>query len=157
MIMTYTAIVEVENNRIIKFAEFDNEQEALSHVDKHGGFVYSGGYSPDLFVDGTAVTVQPIEETPEQIIARLERAIDNHLDAVAQSYRYESIRTMVTYAASDHPKFGPEGRAAVKFRDAVYGYGYAKIEACTRQDDPDPIPTAVELIAALPVIEDFFE
>jgi hypothetical protein len=27
-------------------------------------------------------------ELPEQIIARLERAIDNHLDAVAQSYRY---------------------------------------------------------------------
>jgi hypothetical protein len=96
-------------------------------------------------------------ELPEQIIARLERAIDNHLDAVAQSYRYESIRTMVTYASSDHPKFGPEGRAAVRFRDAVYGYGYDKIEACTREDDPEPVPTEEELIASLPIIEDFFE
>jgi hypothetical protein len=153
----YTAIVSVENNRVSKFAEFDNEQEALSHVDKHGGFVYPGGYSPDLFVDGTAVTVQPIEETPEQIIARLERAIDNHLDTVAQSYRYESIRTMVTYATSEHPKFGPEGRAAVRFRDAVYGYGYDKIEACTREVDPDPIPTEAELLTKLPSIQDFFE
>jgi hypothetical protein len=40
------------------------------------------------------------EETASQIMARLEKAIDRHLDAVANSYRYESIRTMVTYATS---------------------------------------------------------
>jgi hypothetical protein len=153
----YTAIVAIQDNRVAKFAEFDTEQQAQAHCAKYGGFVYEGQYSPDLFVDGTAVTVQPIEETAEQIIARLELAIDNHLDTVAQSYRYESIRTMVTYATSEHPKFGPEGRAAVRFRDAVYGYGYDKIEACTREVDPEPVPTEEELIASLPIIEDFFE
>jgi hypothetical protein len=96
-------------------------------------------------------------ESPEQVISRLEKAIDVHLDAVARSYRYESIRTMVTYAASEHPKFGPEGRAAVKFRDAVYEYGLGKIVACTREVDPEPVPTEEELIASLPIIEDFFE
>jgi len=96
-------------------------------------------------------------ETAEQTIARLERALDGHLDAVANSYRYESIRTMVTYATSEHPIFGPEGRAAVKFRDAVYAYGIQKIADCTREIEPDPIPTEEELIAGLPPITDYFE
>jgi hypothetical protein len=153
----YTAIVAVDNNRVTKFAEYAEEDEARDHVKIHGGFVYPGSYSPDLYVDGETVTIQPIQETPEEIIARLERAIDDHLDAVARSYRYESIRTMVTYAASEHPKFGPEGRAAVKWRDECYAFGIAKIEACTREDDPEPVPTEEELIASLPIIEDFFE
>jgi hypothetical protein len=100
----------------------------------------------------------PVEVTPEtseQIINRLERALDTHLDSVARSYRYESIRTMVTYATSEHPTFGPEGRAAVAFRDAVYNYGIEKIAACTREVNPDPIPTETELIASLPIFESF--
>jgi hypothetical protein len=99
--------------------------------------------------------VLPFNETAEQVISRLERSLDAHIDAVANSYRYESIRTMVTYATSDHPTFGPEGRAAVKFRDAVYAYGIqviADVEAGNR-----PIPTEAELIAELPPITDFFE
>lgn len=97
----------------------------------------------------------PPPETAEQIIARLEAALDRHLDAVANSYRYESIRTMVTYATSDHPSFGAEGRAAVKFRDAVYAYGIQVIEDV--QADIREIPTEAELIAELPPITDFFE
>jgi hypothetical protein len=92
-------------------------------------------------------------ETAEQVIARLEAALDRHLDALANSCRYESIRTMVTYATSNHPTFGPEGRAAVKFRDAVYAYGIqviADVEAGNR-----PIPTESELIAELPPFESF--
>jgi hypothetical protein len=97
----------------------------------------------------------PPPETAEQIIARLEAALDRHLDAVANSYRYESIRTMVTYATSEHQTFGPEGRAAVKFRDAVYAYGIqviADVEAGNRD-----IPTEEELIAELPLITAYFE
>jgi hypothetical protein len=149
----FTAIVKVENNRVAKFMEFDNEPAAQAHCDVHGGFVYQGTYSVDLYVDGETVTVQPEPETADQVIARLEAALDRHLDAVANSYRYESIRTMVTYATSDHPTFGPEGRAAVKFRDAVYAYGIqviADVEAGNR-----PIPTEAELIAELPSFESF--
>ena len=155
--MIYTAIVEVENNRISKFAEFPTEPGAQAHCDVHGGFVYEGVYSPGLYVDGETVTVQPEAETAEQTIKRLETALDRHLDAVAQSYRYESIRTMVTYATSEHPTFGPEGRAAVVYRDEVYSYGIAKIEACTREVDPEPIPTEAQLIADCPVFETFLQ
>jgi len=153
----YISIVEVENNRITKFAEFDTPEAAQSHCDLYGGFPYEGSYSPALYVEGQTVTVQQEQETAEQVIARLERALDRHLDAVANSYRYESIRTMVTYATSEHPTFGPEGRAAVKFRDAVYAHGIQKIADCTREVDPDPIPTVEELIAGLPPITDYFE
>ena len=97
------------------------------------------------------------EYEPLKTIATLEAALDRHLDAVANSYRYESIRTMVTYATSDHASFGPEGRAAVAFRDAVYSYGIAKIEACTREVDPEPIPTEAQLIAGCPVFETFLQ
>lgn len=153
----YMAIVKIESNRIAKFSEFEAEQQAQAHCDAHGGFVYAGAYSPELFVDGETVTVQPEQETAEQIIKRLEGALDRHLDAVANSYRYESIRTMVTYATSEHPTFGPEGRAAVAFRDAVYSYGIAKIEACTRGVDPEPIPTEEQLIADCPVFADYLQ
>jgi hypothetical protein len=98
-----------------------------------------------------------VPETPEQIIARRESALDRKLDEVAKEYRYESIRTMVTYATSEHPIFGREGRAAVKYRDYVYNYGIEKIYACTREVDPEPIPTEAELLDGLPPFEDFLE
>jgi hypothetical protein len=94
-------------------------------------------------------------EPAEQIIARLEGALDRHLDAVANQYRYESIRTMVTYATSEHPTFGNEGRAAVKYRDAVYAYGIQCISDV--QAELRPIPTEAELIAELPPFTDFLE
>jgi len=92
-------------------------------------------------------------ETPEQIIARLESALDRHLDSVANQYRYESIRTMVTYATSEHPTFGNEGKAAIKFRDAVYAYGIQCLQDV--QAEQREIPTEEELIAELPLFEDF--
>lgn len=106
--------------------------------------------------DGETVrmpTEQELEETPEQIVARLESAIDQHLDFVARSYRYETIRTMVTYATSEHPTFGAEGRAAVKFRDACYQHGIdviSDVQAGTRE-----VPTEAELIAEMPTFESF--
>jgi hypothetical protein len=92
-------------------------------------------------------------ETPEQVIARLEGALDRHLDDVAKSKRYESIRTMVTYATSEHPVFGAEGRAAVAYRDAVYAYGIQCISDVMAQ--LRTIPTEAELIAELPPFADF--
>lgn len=92
-------------------------------------------------------------ESAEEVITRLEGALDKHLDAVAKSYRYESIRTMVTYATSEHPVFGNEGKAAVAFRDAVYAYGIQCISDV--QNELREIPTEAELIAELPLFTEF--
>lgn len=106
--------------------------------------------------EAEAIELQkPPPETPEQVIARLESAIDQHLDFVAKSHRYESIRTMVTYATSEHPTFGAEGRAAVKFRDACYAYGIQVIADV--QAEQRTIPTEEELIAELPLITNCFD
>lgn len=100
-------------------------------------------------------TIEPPPETPGQAAKRLERALDAHIDSVAQSYRYESIRTMVTYATSENPTFGAEGRAAVKFRDACY------VKAIEIQEDVQlgnrDIPTEAELISEMPTFESFLE
>lgn len=111
----------------------------------------------DNYVDGVFVKPEIIiePESPEQVIARLESAIDQHLDFVAKLYRYESIRTMVTYATSEHPTFGAEGRAAVKFRDACYAYGIQVIADV--QAEQRTIPTEEELIAELPLITNYFD
>lgn len=92
-------------------------------------------------------------EKPDDIIARLEKCLDTHLDNVANAYRYESIRTMVTYATSTHPTFGKEGKAAVSFRDAVYAHGIKCLADV--QNGLRPIPTEAELIAELPLFTDF--
>jgi len=67
----YTAIVAVENNRVAKYKEFETADAAQAHCDVYGGFPYEGSYSPDLYIDGQTVTVQPEQETAEQVIARL--------------------------------------------------------------------------------------
>lgn len=96
---------------------------------------------------------QPPPETPEQIIARLEGAIDRYLDAQAQSFRYESIRTLVTYENDPNPKFNAEGLGAKAFRSAVYTLGVSLIGEV--QSGLREVPTEAELIALMPKLEDF--
>lgn len=108
-------------------------------------------------IDGVTVenvvAEQPPPETPEQIIARLEGAIDIYLDAQANSYRYESIRTMVTYENDPNPKFHSEGVGAKAFRSAVYTLGVSLIDEV--QSGFREVPTESELLALMPKLEDF--
>ena len=77
-------------------------------------------------------------------------AMQSYLDSTAQERGYDGILSLCSYATSANPRFGPEGQAGVSLRDAVWAYGYqiiAEVQAGTR-----PVPTAEELIAALPSI-----
>jgi hypothetical protein len=96
---------------------------------------------------------KPTPETPEQLIARLESALDSHLDSVAVSYRYESIRTMTDYRDDPNPKFKAEGKAAYLWRSAVYTKGISLIEEV--QSGQREVPTEAELIALMPLITDY--
>lgn len=104
-------------------------------------------------VDDEIVKLPPPPETPEQIIARLEGAIDRYLDAQAQSFRYESIRTMVTYENDTNPKFNAEGVGAKAFRSAVYTLGVSLIGEV--QSGMREVPTEAELLALMPKLDDF--
>lgn len=89
-------------------------------------------------------------ETPEQTVARLEAALDRHLDSVANSYRYESIRTMVTYDGDPYHKFDAEGKAAKAWRSACYTLSIEIMDDVLAGNRP--IPTEEELIALMPII-----
>lgn len=92
-------------------------------------------------------------ETPEQIISRLESFIDHYIDQQAQSFRYESIRTMVTYENDPNPKFNAEGEGAKAFRSAVYTLGVSLIGDV--QSGLREVPTEDDLLTLMPKLEDF--
>lgn len=88
--------------------------------------------------------------SPEQIIAALTAAVQKHLDITARTRNYDGILSLCSYAASTHPKFGPEGRAGVAWRDAVWASCYAimaDVQAGTRA-----VPSETELLAELPAM-----
>lgn len=89
--------------------------------------------------------------TQEDHIANMSAAIQGHLDATAQSRKYDTILSLVSYAGSPTVKFNDEGTAGVVWRDAVWSYGeqvVADVLAGERE-----APTAAELISELPIIE----
>ena len=94
----------------------------------------------------------PKPETSEQIIARLERAVDKYIDDQAKSYRYESIRTMVTYVNDPNSQFAAEGVGALEFRSRCYTLALMIINEVNQGR---PVPTESELIAEMPLLSDF--
>lgn len=99
-------------------------------------------------------TPEPVpSETPEQILSRLEGSLDAYIDSQAQAYRYESIRTMVTYENDPNPKFNAEGKGAKAFRSACYTLSIQIVGEV--QQGFRPIPTEAELIALMPTLASF--
>lgn len=151
-----TIITKVENNRVVKFLpiESDLADDKLSELlpAYPDAFIYDGEYSNELWVENGIVSLKPIIETPQQTIARLERALDAHLDAVANSYRYESIRNMVTYVGDPNSRFNAEGVGALNWRSACYTLALMIINEVNQGR---PAPTEEELIAEMPSISEF--
>jgi hypothetical protein len=89
-------------------------------------------------------------KTDEEIQEILVSAIQQHLDATAQTRAYDGIISLCTYATSPSPKFAAEGQAGVEWRDACWAKGYeilAEYRKGLRQ-----IPMPDELIAELPAM-----
>ena len=95
---------------------------------------------------GAALAAEALAKTRKT----LTDAMQSYLDQTAQERGYDGIMSLCSYATSANARFGPEGQAGVTFRDAVWAFGYGlidEIQAGTR-----PVPTAEELVAALPSI-----
>lgn len=97
--------------------------------------------------------IQNPPETQEQTIARLESVLDSHLDSVANSYRYDSIRTMATYDGDPYPKFDAEGKAAKAWRSACYARSIEIMNDVLAGNRG--VQTESELIAEMPLITDY--
>lgn len=84
----------------------------------------------------------------EQIKQALVNAIQDYLDAEARMHSYDGILSLCSYATSENPKFGPEGKAGVIWRDACWAKGYETLAAC--EAGTMAIPTVDELLSQMP-------
>lgn len=78
------------------------------------------------------------------------KAIQEHIDATAQSRQYANGFALASYVTSTIPTWAEEALVFVEWRDQVWVYAYtelAKVQAGTR-----PQPSIAELIAELPAI-----
>lgn len=76
-------------------------------------------------------------------------AIQSHLDAVAQSWGYDSVYTAATYAEEPAVKaFQDEGKALRAWRSRVWAA--ARQTLADVQSGKQPAPTIEEMIASLP-------
>lgn len=107
----------------------------------------------DLFHRATSGEFGDIADCPATSIDEAKTAlsgyVQQHLDSAARLRGYDSILSACSYAAGQNP-FQAEGQAFVAWRGDVWASCYtmmAEVQAGTR-----PVPTAVELLAALPVL-----
>ena len=99
--------------------------------------------------DGKGFVAPPTPEIPVDVRRKaLVDAIQDHLDREAQRLGYDGILSMASYAASEHPVYGPEGVAAVKWRDACWNEGY-RIQGEIAEGNVKE-PTPAEIVAMLP-------
>lgn len=105
---------------------------------------------PDEHGFPTLVDAPPL--SAEAMRAALTSDVQNHLDATAQSFGYDDIRSAVTYAEEPAvPKFQAEGRALRAWRSRVWARAYevlAEVEMGSR-----PLPAAADLLGLMPVFE----
>ena len=100
--------------------------------------------------DGRPVLQDPPPPTPGQIIAGFTVAVQQCLDAFAQTRNYDGILSAATYATSTVPKFQVEGQYAVEARDTTWAACYTILEAV--QGGERVMPTLDELLAELPAL-----
>lgn len=101
--------------------------------------------------DDPAVVAHLNRLTPPRSPTRdAENAVQVYMDKAAQALGYDSILSAASYAISQHPVFGPQGVAFVKWRDAVWSHCYqalADIQTGSRE-----APTIDQLLAELPAL-----
>lgn len=97
--------------------------------------------------EATAILNPP--PTDAEIMARLESAVDAHINAVAQAKGYDSRVTCALRAGYVNP-WQAEGAVFGAWMDDCYTYCYQVLADV--QNEVRTIPTEAELIAELPVM-----
>lgn len=87
-------------------------------------------------------SAEEVEARKQAIKAQITADVQNRLDAFAQSRGYDNIVSACSYATSQHPKYGPEGRYCVNAREQTWDALFAieaEVIAGTR-----PMPTGYD-------------
>jgi len=93
--------------------------------------------------------IKPVD--PEIVLQQLIEGVQAYLDTTVQQRGYDGILSLCSYSTSTDPRFGPEGRAGIIWRDTVWTQCY-EIQAQVMSGDI-PIPSLDELIAILPQMQ----
>ena len=84
--MAYTAIVKVENNRIVKYQDFELQADANTHISTYGGFVVetpaSGSMNYWVIDEGSKTITHDLSNQNTDIAAREMDEIRNHRDGL---------------------------------------------------------------------------
>lgn len=94
--------------------------------------------------------ILPYVKTPEQIKMEIVDAVQQRLDAFAQTRNYDGILSACTYASSTVPKFAAEGQYAVDARDAAWAACYQIMSAV--MEGKRPMPTVEQVLSELPLL-----
>jgi len=86
----------------------------------------------------------------EKEIDRFRSAIQSLVDAKAQEKQYDSGATMASYVGSTVPDWASEAQRFVVWRDNVWSYTYAQLNAV--QNGQRQQPTIEEFLTELPVL-----
>lgn len=78
-------------------------------------------------------------------------AVQDHMDKKAQKQGYDHMLSLCSYAASEHPVFGAEGRAGFAWRDQVWSKCHEILQAV--KSGERPIPNMEEIISELPELK----
>ncbi len=87
--------------------------------------------------------------TQAEQLAALEIAVQQYLDQKAQAKGYDSAASCISYLSSSNTTWAADAKAMNAWRDAVWGFCFTN-EAAVKAGTTT-MPTATELIAALPV------
>lgn len=95
----------------------------MSYAIKNDGTGWRTVNGPeDVAADETFSATQPgpIQPTPDQVRKQYEAAAQMALDAVAQSWGYDSANSAISYVGSSNTKWNAEGLAIRTYRDAFW-------------------------------------
>lgn len=67
-----------------------------------------------------ALSAEEVAERERQVRAEIADQVQQRLDTFAQSRGYDNIVSACSYATSQHPKYGPEGRYCVQAREQTW-------------------------------------
>lgn len=137
----------------------------MRYVQRRDGKIVGLYAKPQLETDGSLITdAEPLandhpeilaflhpEPTPEQIRAKLEAALDAHVDATARGMGYRSSESCAGYAASTDATFKAEALAFIAWRDALWRTAIAVMQAVLAGQRA--VPTREELLAEMPAFE----
>lgn len=137
-----SALIEdgrAEQFRVVELHEVDPPtiDPMTQSVTRDGGEYVEGRWQYKWRVDDLSpeqvaeIAYYNAQKLKKEVVARVQKRLDDF----AQSYNYDGILSLCTYATSTNAKFQAEGQHGVKARDATWAKLYeilAEVEAGTR-------------------------